>query len=97
MNRSRPNPLHHNYNRIQPPKTQLAGRLNWLRLQVMGAQGNLAHVGFAVTQHPMFKKLKPEYQERLATALSEMRNIAVQLKDISEEIAALNSPDKWVD
>lgn len=91
------NKNHPNYGRRQHPKTQMAAKINWLRLQVTGAGAHLTSASYGVTGDPMFSKLKPEYQERIRNCAREMRNIAQMLGDLQTEIADLNSPNKWVD
>lgn len=94
--RKKPNPNHHNTGRPQPPKTQLAGKINWLKLQLLGSYGNLHRAGLDITKDPLFNSLKEDYQTRLLVICHRARNVTSELKELAEEIADLNSPDKWV-
>ena len=94
--RKKPNPNHHNTRRPQPPKTRLASKINWIKLQLLGSYGNLHWAGLDLTRDPLFKSLKEDYQVRLLEVCRRARNVTSELKELADEIADLNSPDKWV-
>lgn len=85
---------HHNYGRRQHPKTTFAGKLNWLKLQCLGAHGNLSKAR-DISRDVMFSRLNTGYQRRLSAIATRLATISAELKDLADEIADLNGPDKW--
>lgn len=88
---------HHNYNRAQSPKTRFAGKLNWYLFQVKAARGNLGSSGYQILSSPQLKELKTSHQVRLTNVILRAHNIVKELEDLAQEIAELNSPDKWAE
>lgn len=85
---------HHNYGRKQHPKTAFAGKINWIRMQCLGAHGNLK-VSRDILRDVMFSRLNVGYQRKFQTIATRLAEISAELKDIADEIADLNGPDKW--
>lgn len=86
---------HHNYGRAQSPKTKFAGKLNWMRMQCLGAHGNL--IIHPITSDPMFARLNAGYKRKLLETCVRISTLRQELKDLADEIAELNSPDKWAE
>lgn len=95
----KPDPLHHNYNRSQSDRGRFAARLSWLRFQLKASRGNVGSALSQVNEQVVRvrKELTPEASRQLDRIRVELNALIYQLQDLSDEIAELNSPAKWVD
>ncbi len=92
-------PKHHNYGRAQTDRGRFSARLSWMRFQLLATYGNLSSARHQIAQE--FGKVEDELKEshriRFYEIQGELRTLTARAKALSDEIAELNSPDKWID
>ncbi len=92
------NPNHHNFGRSQSAKGRFAARLTWLKFQLLATYGNVLSARTQVEKEfRTAPAMKTAHQLRIQEVLTEARTIAMRAKALSDEIAELNSPDKWAE